>query len=220
MDSLEEASISLDLFFNQRLQVYNKLKNELDNCKKNDEQLYCDTLLIFLYAQLEGFVNDVLLYYLEVINYKKIKKKDAIPEICASSSCNYFDSYDEYIKNKNLSKYTGRVKFIKEIDNILNSEIKLPIHLINTENNLKQKVLEDLMVKLGFDKSRYSKIGNMLDNFVNLRNAIAHGNNSRSKLTIKIYETYESIVIYNIMQNLKDLVFESIEKELYLIPRT
>lgn len=76
------------------------------------------------------------------------------------------------------------------------------------------------MVKLGFDKSRYSKIGNMLDNFVNLRNAIAHGNNSRSKLTIKIYETYESIVIYNIMQNLKDLVFESIEKELYLIPRT
>ena len=34
MDSLEKASISLDLFFNQRLQVYNKLKNELDRQTK------------------------------------------------------------------------------------------------------------------------------------------------------------------------------------------
>lgn len=220
MNYIEDALISLDSYYNQRIQIYNKLKNELGNCKSNDEQLYCDTLLIFLYAQLEGYVTDVLLYYLEIINHKKLKIKDAIPEICASSKCNQFDSYEDYVKNKNLSKYVGRVKFIKNFNGFLENEINLPTSLVNTKNNLKQNVLEDLMIKLGFDKSRYSKIGNILDDFVNERNAIAHGNNSRTKLTLKKYTVYEKLVINDIMQDLKDLVFEAIEKEFYLTSLT
>ena len=219
MKDIKDAAITLDNYFNQRLKIYNKLKNELDNCRIADEQLYCDTLLIFLYAQLEGYVTDVLLYYLEIINCRNLSMQEVIPEICASSKCNQFDSYDEHIKNKNLSKYTGRLKFIKEINCYLESKVDLPLHLVNTKNNLKQNILTDLMLKLGFDKSRYSKIGNILDNFVETRNDIAHGNNKRTKLTIKTYENFEKIIINNIMLDLKDLIFEAIEKESYLLAR-
>ena len=37
MSDIEEASIALDNYYNQRIRIYNKLKNELTNCKNNDE---------------------------------------------------------------------------------------------------------------------------------------------------------------------------------------
>ena len=38
-----------------------KVNNILNSAINNDEELCCDTLIVMLYAQLEGYVNDLLL---------------------------------------------------------------------------------------------------------------------------------------------------------------
>ena len=57
---ISEVSYQLDLFYKERVSKINDLKTILTDSKKEYEELYCDTLVIMLYAQLEGYVTDSL----------------------------------------------------------------------------------------------------------------------------------------------------------------
>lgn len=215
MTNLDEAKSYIDSCYLDRIGKINKLKNVFQSSDfENNEELYCDTLIVMLYAQLEGFVTDVLMYYIEEINCKNLKYKDVNHNICAASKSDCFKNLEDHIKSK--SKYLGRIKFISEYYDFWDDKIDLPLYLVNTKNNLKEKVLSELMLKLGFPIDKFGKYSNIIDEFVNIRNGVAHGNQNKRIVTRREYEKFENLIINEVIIELKDLIFDSIRNALYL----
>lgn len=211
--NLEEIATELEIYYNDRITKIRKVNNILNSAINNDEELCCDTLIVMLYAQLEGYVNDLLLYYVEIINQEHLKYSDVKYSLCAAAKSSYFDSYENYLKNR--QKYIGRLKLIKNLDNIWDEEIFIHDNVVDTKNNLKENIFIDLMNKLGFEKEIYSKHGSIIDEFVDYRNSVAHGNNSKHIITYVKYQKFENLII-EIMKDLKSQIKNAVAKKTFL----
>ncbi|MGL4722355.1 MAG: hypothetical protein ACRCV3_03540 [Desulfovibrionaceae bacterium] len=76
-----DIQIALDEFYRSRDQEYQLLKRMFKEDKEENETLYCNTLTLFLYAQLEGFIIDILSYYIECLNTYNLTIEQTIPAI-------------------------------------------------------------------------------------------------------------------------------------------
>lgn len=159
-----------------------------------------------LYAHWEGFTKKACEYYLEFISNKYLNHIDLKPQFVALSLTKKLGR----LEIKNIEEKTKTVELLL---NELNSSSNIPTkNVILTKSNLKFDILEEILFILGLDLSKFTPYKSLINDLVDARNNIAHGNYLRVEL-----RTYQSmhIDVQTVMELLKTEIENSAIAETY-----
>lgn len=153
---------------------------------KQDALLRCSIPII--YAHWEGFVKRSCELYLEYVSNRNDILKNLKPQFIAIALRNA-------IQAQEIKKISERTKAVQYIIDNLESSTKLPTkNVIATKSNLKYEVFEDICHLLCIRTDEFSKKKELIDNLVDTRNTIAHGN--YDKISYKLFcEFYNDVII-------------------------
>lgn len=177
------------------------------NTSKVDDSLWCRMCVPMIYAHWEGFVVDSLKEMLKYLNELKLIPSQVptnLVVICLG---------DSYKKLSGKQSFEQKKEFTEKFNILLSNTMEFTTK-IETKSNLKSDVLKKLCCMFGFDFKKFTGITYDIDSLVNIRNRIAHGENS-------IVPSMQNINNYiNSVTNATDLLLEEIESfldgELYL----
>lgn len=159
-----------------------------------------------LYAHWEGFVKKSTELYLEYIAKKYLKHNELKPQFIALSLSKKLGN----LEIRNLEEKTKTVDFlINEFDK--NSNI-LTTNVIQTKSNLKYSIFKEILFVIGLDESKFSHNESLINDLVDARNNIAHGDFLRVD-----FNTYQIMFqeIQGIMAQLKTEIENSALSEEY-----
>lgn len=140
----------------------------------NVEPIFWARLCIpLIYAHWEGFVVDSLKTTLKYLNSLELKADKVLVNLVVLGLSDCYQSFS------GKQSFEQRIEFTNKFKDLLAAKIKFHTK-IETKSNLKSKVLEDLCEIFTFDFSKFSVVSADIDRLVNIRNAIAHGENSIS----------------------------------------
>lgn len=152
-----------------------------------------------IYAHWEGFVVDALKIMLGYLNELKLTHSELPIRLVVLSLG------DNYRTLSGKQSFTQRIEFTEKFKNLLDSVIRFQTK-VETKSNLKGKVFKELCDIFGFDTKSYNEFLPDIDRLVNIRNSIAHGENS-------FLPSSDNINLYiNSVQNACDLLVEDIDK--------
>lgn len=122
-----------------------------------------------LYAHWEGFVKVAMSCYLEHVSRKHLKNnKLTIKFLTLSVQNKIGELFDNSFENK--------VKIFETLFTNYNSQSNVPKkNIINTKSNLKFEVLKEILFILDLDDSHIDKHKGVINDLVQNRNHIAHG---------------------------------------------
>lgn len=159
-----------------------------------------------LYAHWEGFVKKSTEIYLEYVAKKYLKHNELKPQFIALSLSKKLGN----LEIKNLEEKSKTVEFlIKEFDK--NSNI-LTSNVIQTRSNLKYHIFKEILFIVGIDESKFSGYESLINDLVDARNNIAHGD------FLKVdFNTYQIMFaeIQEVMASLKTEIENSALSEEY-----
>lgn len=151
-----------------------------------------------LYAHWEGFVKKACELYLEFISNKYLKHNELKPQFIALSLTKKLGK----LEIKNIEEKTKTVEFLlKEIDKNSNIPTK---NIIQTKSNLRYDVFEEIIFVLDLDINKFSKFQSLINDLVDSRNNIAHGDYLRVQ-----FSAYESM--HTDIQSLMELLKNELE---------
>jgi hypothetical protein len=174
------------------------IKDQIPNnsCPKQSAALRFSVPI--LYAHWEGFVKKSCELYLEYVAKKYLKHSELKPQFIALSLSKKLGN----LEIRNLEEKTKTVEFlINEINN--NSNI-LTKNVIQTRSNLRYSVLEEILFVIGINESKFAHKKSLINDLVDSRNNIAHGDYLRVEL-----ETYK--LMHQDTQTLMELLKTEIE---------
>jgi len=145
------------------------------------------SLIPMIYAHWEGFIVSSIKKYFECLNTYNFSIKDM--------DINYIttaleEKLENIIKSQNFDK---RKKHLRILLSCLNTKIRFNNKKIDTKSNLNFEVLMIICEKLKFDKNRFKDYKLDLNELVNIRNAIAHGDTPAFEF--KEYEEIEKYIV-------------------------
>lgn len=150
-----------------------------------------------LYAHWEGFVKKSCELYLEFVAKKYLKHSELKPQFVALSlSKNLGD-----LEIKNIEERTRAVEFL--INEIEKKSNMLTKNVIQTRSNLRYNVLEEILFIIGIDQTNYAHKKSLINDLVDSRNNIAHGDYLRVE--------YDA---YSIMHQDTQLLMEQLKTEI------
>lgn len=151
-----------------------------------------------LYAHWEGFVKKSTEIYLEFVAKKYLKHNELKPQFIALSLSKKLGN----LEIRNLEEKSKAVEFLlNEFDK--NSNI-LTTNVIQTKSNLKYKVFKEILFVVGIKESKFSEFKGLIDDLVDARNNIAHGDYLRVD-----FQTFE--IMFNEIQQVMDSLKTEIE---------
>lgn len=151
-----------------------------------------------LYAHWEGFVKKASELYLEFVSNKYLKHNQLKPQFIALSLTKKLGK----LEIKNIEEKTKTVEFLlKEIDKNSNIPTK---NIIQTKSNLRFDVFEEIIFVLDLNISKFSKFQSIINDLVDSRNNIAHGDYLRVQ-----FSAYFSM--YTDIQSLMELLKNELE---------
>lgn len=158
-----------------RIDEFTRIKLLLRRIEENESQDYINTYLKMtvpmLYAHWEGFCVASFKLVSEYINSKALEAKEATYNILT------YANKDAYDKLKGKQSFPQKVEFSKIFSDILFG--KIVVHTkVNTKSNLNAKSLKEIFEEFQMNYSSLEEHFSELSAFVNVRNAIAHGQNS------------------------------------------
>lgn len=159
-----------------------------------------------LYAHWEGFVKKSCELYLKHVSYKQLKNNQLQPQFIALSLSNKIGDIDiNHIKEK-----TKAVSFL--IDRLNHKSNIKTKNIIQTKSNLKYSVFAEILFVVGIEESKFSSKKDLIDELVDARNNIAHGDYLRVE-----YEAYHSMhnEIEGLMEHLKNEIENAAIQESY-----
>lgn len=122
-----------------------------------------------LYAHWEGFINNSSLYYLKYVKSRRLKNSELMTQFITLSLRHKLN----LIEAKNIEKQSEIVDFV--ICNF-NERSNIPLkNIINTKSNLNFKVFKEILFIIGIDKDLFINYQSIIDDLIELRNYIAHG---------------------------------------------
>ena len=164
-----------------------------------------------LYAHWEGFVKKSTEIYLEYVAKKHLKHNELKPQFIALSLSKKLGS----LEIKNLGEKAKTVEFlINGFDK--NSNI-LTTNVIQTKSNLKYYIFKEILFIIGIDESKFSGYESLINDLVDARNNIAHGDFLRVD-----YKTYQIMFseIQDVMSSLKTEIENSALSEEYKLKKS
>jgi len=138
-----------------------------DNSPKGKALLRC-SIPIF-YAHWEGFVKKSCEYYLEYVSNKKEKFCNLKPQFITLAATKHIGKFE-------ITKIEDKTKLIKFIIENLNEESNIYTKkAIHTKANLRYDTFKDICFLLDIDINMFSKHEFIINDLVDTRNTIAHG---------------------------------------------
>ena len=139
----------------------------------NDEysSIYLKMTIPMIYAHWEGYCISSFRIVIEYINRRKINAHEIAYNILTYANNKTYD------KLKGKSSFEQRVEFSKKFVEILNGKVKLA-ERVDTKSNLNYKVLQEILKIFEMKEEDIQQYKSDLNILVNIRNSIAHGENS------------------------------------------
>lgn len=195
--------------FSWRRKELTLIKNKIPKEKNSLQSALIRATIPLLYAHWEGFVKVNMSYYLEYVSNKYLKNNDLKTSFIALSLQNK-------LGDLNNSSFINRTKIIDFIFNDLEKQSNIPKkNIINTRSNLRFEVLQEILFILDLEDSHIESQKELINDLVNERNFIAHGEH-----TLIDYKTFENF--YNdtiaLMEYLKTIIENNAIQEKYRKP--
>ena len=183
----DEFRASLESELSWRQEEFIFLKNQLSSISGEREQdVYRKTLVLILYSHMEGYVKIALQSYVQFINEQNLRRGEVVSELTASGMHREFQAYENPGRRSNLFRrslpddtalhgLSRRVDLIEQMDGFLNQPLHIEDRVIDTESNLRYVVLQKNLYKVGLPVNLFEQYRGLLDELVNRRNSIAHG---------------------------------------------
>ena len=169
------------------------------NALEVDAQLWCRMCVPMIYAHWEGFVVSSLKVLIEHLNTLELKPNH-IPTNLVVVGLG-----DAYKSLSGKQSFDQRIDFTNKFNDIFEASVKFK-NKIDTKSNLKSKVLEELCKMFGFNFDNFVDCTSDINRLVNIRNSIAHGENS-------VILDIDNITKYmNSVNNAIDILLAEIEK--------
>lgn len=135
------------------------------------QPLFLRMCIPMIYAHWEGFVVSSLKTVIETLNKKELKHDEVkvnIFVLAIQEKFNYLKGKQSFVQKCQFSE-----NFISRLENKLSFNKK-----IDTKSNLNFTVLQELCEIFGFSINEFNEYELELNKLVNIRNSIAHGENS------------------------------------------
>ncbi|MGY6554184.1 MAG: MAE_28990/MAE_18760 family HEPN-like nuclease [Wenzhouxiangella sp.] len=176
-----------------------------------DKQLWFRMCIPMIYAHWEGFVVSslkILIRYLNSLELKPDSVRTHLIVVGLGAS---------YRSLSGKQSFKQRVEFTDRFSSLYKNSLKFA-KKVDTKSNLKSTVLEELCEMFGFDFANFTNYTSDIDRLVNIRNSIAHGENSviPDRENIEKYIT----VVVSAMDALVDEMQKFLDEEEYLVQKT
>ncbi|MDK2772463.1 MAG: hypothetical protein KYX68_09585 [Flavobacterium sp.] len=147
-----------------------------------------------LYAHWEGFVKKSTEIYLEYVAKKFLNHNELKPQFIALSLSKKLGN----LEIKNLEEKSKTVEFL--INEFKNKSNILTTNVIQTKSNLRYNVFKEILFVIGIDETKFSQYESLINDLVDSRNNIAHGDYLRVD-----FNTYQIMFkeIQDVMLSLK-----------------
>jgi MAE_28990/MAE_18760-like HEPN len=197
------------------------LESRCKNLATEKRSQFARMLVVMVYAHLEGFAKFAFTGYVRCINESGIRCGDATESIAAASLGEIFTALRNDKKNKlfrkeidpSLHQIAREIEFVTSAKISLLTEVKISEKLVNTESNLRPKVLQKNLFRLGLQHDILQEHHGTLDRLVNKRNEIGHGE-SMAGVDWTDYETLKKASFF-VMQKLQTELFLAVENQAY-----
>ncbi|HCG5263667.1 hypothetical protein HJ093_12175 [Vibrio parahaemolyticus] len=136
-----------------------------------EEQLWCRMCIPMIYAHWEGFVVDALKIMLKHLNGLKLDSSKLPPNLVVVGLG------DAYKTLSGKQSFQQRIDFTNKLNELMSEPVKFKTK-VDTKSNLKSNVFKELCDSFKFDSAKFSDQLADIDRLVNIRNSIAHGENS------------------------------------------
>ena len=204
---------SFGLLSNALDKDYTWRKNELYHITKNlksgttaKEKAFLRSAIPILYAHWEGFVKKAASYYVEFVKFQRLNHYELQTQFIALSLKNKLNLLDVNNIESQTNILNGLINDFGNRSNIPHKDV------IKTKSNLKFHVFKEILYIIGIDETLFIQYEELINDLVDARNHIAHGQYLRvDKLTFdNIYK--ETIVV---MDKLKTEIENSAILEKY-----
>jgi hypothetical protein len=178
------------------------------NSTNVDEDLWCRMCIPMIYAHWEGFVVSSIKLLLEHLNKLELNPQDV------KTSLVVVGLGDSYKSLSGKQSFKQRVEFTDKFSRICQEQLKFS-KKVDTKSNLRSDILKELCEMFSLDSSGFDEHTGDIDRLVNVRNSIAHGENS---IVVRMDNVEKYI---NAVTNATDILTSELQKfldgEEYLI---
>lgn len=141
------------------------------NALEIEDSLWFRMCVPMIYAHWEGYVSSSLKILIDHLNKLNLTPSDI------SSKLVVIGLGDTYKTLSGKQSFEQRIKFTNNFKELFEKVIKFN-KKVDTKSNLRSSVLEELCTMFDFDYSKFKDCTSVIDRLVNVRNSIAHGENS------------------------------------------
>lgn len=210
-----------------RTEEINFFKRQLTNLNKDEEKnRYRKSMVLILYAHLEGFIKSALQNYAQYLTGLQKRREEFDFTLIATSMNAEFKAYDNksskspLFNNKKVpadSDIHGlyrRINLLESSTNLLSQPLVIEETAVDTESNLWYIVLQKNLYRLGLPTDMFQEHKGKIDGLVNRRNHIAHGS-QHDGIEEKEYQKWEEC-IKDIMESIVRKIYFYANNEKYL----
>ncbi|WP_437191350.1 MAE_28990/MAE_18760 family HEPN-like nuclease [Planctomicrobium sp. SH527] len=225
--NLDDIRAELEDELTWRMNEMRFLRNRLsDLSDADDQERYCKSLVVMLYAHFEGFWKAAFTIYLSELNRMGLQCGNASESIIAASMAELFHSLNDPNKKSDffrgsapddtvLHRFCRHAEFAGKLHDVLASTIDIPIDVVlDTESNLTPTVVRKTLFRMGFDHEEFKGDEGIVNQLLRRRNDIAHGS-ARSGIRVEVYRNLEASVL-GIMRRIVTFIFEALDEQKYL----
>lgn len=201
-------------------------KNQLNNISDaNEQDKYRKSLVLILYAHMEGYIKIALQTYIKFLNSQNLCRREVVSGLIAASMNIEFTAYDnldkksQVFRNKlptdeKLHRFARRIEFVECFEDFMEKPLVIADSVINTESNLRFVVLQKNLYQLGIPFDQFQQFSKDIDALVNRRNAIAHGS-ERSGVSCQEFSNWENKVKLILAEITMEL-YKAANRQIYL----
>jgi RiboL-PSP-HEPN len=200
-------------------------QNQSTNAPENRQDQFRRILILLLYAHFEGFCKFAFTLYVNNVNAAHIKCEQANYAIAAASLSDLFNALQDSDKKCNvfrrtlpdetkLHRFARHKDFIEQSSEFDNKIVNISETLVDTESNLKPVVLQKILYRLGFPHDQLKNIDGEINQLLEYRNKIAHGESTSGISSEKYLDLRRAS--FKIMDEVKRLVVEALKERYYL----
>lgn len=200
---------ALDDEFAWRRKELSVLKGKIPLAKNALQSAMLRSALPLLYAHWEGFIKLSMSYYLEHVSRKYLKHEELTSKFITLSLQNRIGDLSE-------NNFEKRTKIIELLFAEYTKRSNIPHkNIVQTRSNLRFEVLEEILFILDLNDTYIESKKSLIDDLVNTRNHIAHG--QQNLLDYQTFELFYNDII-GLMSYLKTKIENNAVQQIYKMP--
>ncbi len=192
--------------FSWRRKELTLIKTNIPKIKNPTQSAMLRSALPLLYAHWEGFIKLSMSYYLEHVSMKYLKHSELKTPFITLSLQNKLGDLE-------TNSFINRTKIIELLFTNFEKQSNIPKkNIINTKSNLRFDVLKEILYIVDLDDAYIDKQKELIDDLVDTRNHIAHG--QYNPLDLNTFENFFDDII-SLMDYLKTKIENNAIEEKY-----